>query len=192
MIRSCALLLVLAALLITSPVAANQECEAKGTLTFEPAQPIAGETVRLIATVDSPNDACRDLVRSEPFVIIQGGLNSELSLVPEGDRFIGSVVAPGTRWIATLYVIGTGAAVAAFELDPSASLTDIRFWYARSPGAVVIISAALVLGVLAVLGQSAHFARAPRWRIRLVQATRRMARRAFRALRSRLKRAKAT
>jgi hypothetical protein len=125
-------------------------CPVTGTLRIET---VSTAEVSAIATVDSSDPACRELVRSEPFLIITSARGTEeLSLTPSGDEFLGQFTRPPEPWTATLYVVGSGDAVATVQ-SGTPSLVDL-VWPAlqRSPGVLIILGLAVSLGVLAVAG----------------------------------------
>ncbi|MCL6647688.1 MAG: hypothetical protein K6U89_05085 [Chloroflexi bacterium] len=146
--------------LVASTIALPAVCPASGTLRLEPAIAVPGAPVTLRATVDSPDEACRALVRSEPFVIMRSPQGErELSLQPQGEQFQGQLTLPPPPWSITLYVVGTGEPLATVASQPVETVADLMPYLRRSPGAVLIGGGAVVLALLAVLGLPARRAR---------------------------------
>lgn len=148
-----AILPPLVAWLVAGVLAQPANCQATGTLRLDPPAAGPGEQARLIAEVDSPDVACRALVRSEPFVILRSPAGeSELMLEPDQDGFASELTVPPPPWSATLYVVGTGAPLASVGAAGVTSLGDLWPVIQRAPGALLVIALAVGLGIAAVLG----------------------------------------
>lgn len=155
------ILILLLPWLVGGWLAQPASCPATGALALSPAASRVGESALLVASVDSSDPDCLPIVRSEPFVILRSPAGEqELSLVAEGEQFVGEIVVPPSPWSATLYVVGTGDAVAVVRSAPL-TLEELRLYLSRSPGALLIVAVAAALGVAAVVALPV---RRRRWR----------------------------